>query len=98
MIWDDTISQNRPSSLVLSAWNMYIMETKIERNQVEDYTDPAHCCAYLHKYAALHTTMVRDILVKQSIQALICLATLWFQAVHSEYVVLVVVQAQASVK
>lgn len=35
---------------------------KIERSQVADYTDPAHCCAYLHKYATLHTTMVCDIL------------------------------------
>lgn len=35
---------------------------KTERSQVADYTDPAHRCAYLHKYAALHTAMVRDML------------------------------------
>lgn len=33
-----------------------------ERPKIADYTDPAHRCAYLHKYAALHTAMVRDLM------------------------------------
>lgn len=32
-----------------------------ERSVIADYTDIAHRCAYLHKYAALHTAMVQDI-------------------------------------
>jgi hypothetical protein len=32
------------------------------RSIVADYNDAAHRCAYLHKYAAFHTALVRDML------------------------------------
>lgn len=35
-----------------------------KRSNIANYNDPAHRCAYLHKYAAFHTVLVQDTLYR----------------------------------